>query len=89
MADRDDHMLRHAIHRAQQPKSGAGGPAVVVTLGPNAPSLVRVGMHDQAFGGVTDGIDDIRFRFKGTSYGEKMYVGPQSQTQGKSGFGYM
>jgi hypothetical protein len=66
MADRDQLALQHFRARAQQPKVLMGGPAVAQGCVPNTPTNVYI-VYDQPFGSTLDQIDDLRFRYRGTS----------------------
>lgn len=66
MADRDDANLKQFKSRSQQPKLIAA-PNIAKRI-ENAPPNVSVYLvFDSGFGGVSDQIDDNRFKYMGTS----------------------
>lgn len=86
MADesRNDSNIRHFISRSQQPKVLAGGPgAVAAATHGTSPVNVFI-VFDQGFGGVSDQIDDTRFKYIGTTPQVSRYEAMCNRRMGQS-----
>lgn len=69
MADesRNNANIRHFVSRSKQPKILAGGPgAATAAKYGTAPVNVFI-VFDQGFGGISNEIDDTRFKYLGTT----------------------
>ncbi len=76
MADRDDSNLRQFNSRSKQPKLLSGGPAN------QSPVNVYI-IYDQGFGGISDQVEGVKFKYMGVSQGQTQY---ESMTAKKTGF---